>query len=118
MAHISERRLWARFVVLLAIAMAAIYLVPSQARAEYRLEAIAGQCQQKAIGNGIWYQDAYPHSLDLTSGCAQVGVSVVTGTLGAWAYGWRFAYVDLGTMRFDSQFAMRGDEQHLVPAGS
>ena len=104
----------------LAAAVVLLFLALSPAHADLgaRAEVFGGTCSQNAIGEGIWYQSAYPHTLDLSSGCASVGFSVLTGTSDEWSSGWRFAYVDLGTLRFDSRFAMRDDEQHLAPDGS
>ena len=112
----SDSMLWWRFVGLLLVAMLAIFA--SDLRAELRLEALAGQCKQQEIGNGIWYQEQYPHHLDFSSGCASLGLSVLTASRGPWFFGWRLAYVDLGKMRVDSVFTYRDDENRQVYDGS
>jgi len=118
----TRRRFWIHAAALYtsAIALAAFtfLLYPSSARAELRVEALAGQCKQSKIGNGIWYQEQYPHQLDFSSSCANLGLSVLTASRGPWSFGWRLAYVDLGKMRFDSIFTMRDDEQHQLHEGS
>lgn len=127
----AERATWARHWILTALiylgaAIAAgLALYPAAARAELarsalggRLEVLAGQCRQDKIANGIWFQEGYPHSMDFSSNCAQVGFSFLTGSRGAWSFGWRFAYVDLGTMRFDSTFTMHDTEAALGLDGS
>ena len=103
-----------------ATALVLLFLTFSPARADIlpRAEVFGGTCSQEAIGEGVWYQSAYPHTLDLSSGCASVGFSVLTGTHEEWSFGWRFALVDLGTLRFDSKFAMRDVDQPLHPDGS
>ena len=130
--HAATRAPWTRFLIIVVvlyigtvIAGGLALLYSPSARAELslgnlgaRLEMLGGQCKQGKIANGIWFQEQYPHNLDFSSHCAHVGFSFLTESHGPWSFGWRFAYVDLGTMRFDSVFTMRDDEYLLVYDGA
>ena len=91
--------------------------INAQAAEAPRFEAGLGQCKYGAEGNGIWYVEQYPHTLDMTAGCGQLGVSRIERRFGRTGIGWRFAYVDLGVAHVDAVFPMR-DEEHYLPVMS
>lgn len=105
------------WVLLIIGAFVALHLSPAHAGEGVRLELLGGHCKVQPIGSGIWFQREYPHELELTSGCFQISISEILARRGQWGYGLRLGYVDLGTTRMDSEFAVLDQEQHLVPNG-
>lgn len=106
---------WIALAALLALF---VHFKPAHAGEGVRLELIGGQCKVHPIGTGIWFQREYPHTLELASGCFQISISEILMRRGKWGYGLRLGYVDLGTARMDSEFAVLDQEQHLVPNGA
>lgn len=103
----------------LALALVVAYTMPGAARAQVRLEVLGGQCQYGKVGNYVWYNEHYEHSLDMTAACSLVGVSRITGAYGYTHLGWRLAYVNMGSARTNAVFPMLDAEQTTVlPDGS
>lgn len=96
---------------LLLLALAALSSAP--AKADERAELLAGGCQFAPVGEGVWWQSGYQHELDMSSGCGLAAVSWIEQ-----GRGWRLSFVNLGTARFRSVFAMRDEDAALVPDGS
>ncbi len=119
----AMRQFWGLVAKFYALAFAALAVValffplPARAGEGKRLEILGGHCKVQPIGSGIWFQREYPHTLELTSGCFQISISEVLMRRGRWGYGVRLGYVDLGTTRMDSEFAVLDQEQLLVPNG-
>ena len=94
-------------------------ILPLTAVAEWRFEALGGQCSYSKVGNYVWYNEHYQHELDMTGGCALIGVSKVARNQGNLAFGWRIAHVDFGKANTNAVFPMRDDEQiSVLPDGS
>ncbi len=97
---------------------AALFLAPAAATADgIRLEALLGKCQQDAVGDGIWYHSAFPHTVETTSSCYAVGASAITATAGPWAFGIRANYVDLGAITATGIYPMNDHEFASPPSG-
>ena len=94
-------------------------LLAGQVAAESRVEVLGGQCSYGKVGNYVWHNEHYPHTLDLTPGCGLMAISKVEPRTGRTALGWRLAYVDLGTARTNAVFPMLDAEQiSVLPDGS
>lgn len=105
---------------LVLCAAAAALTVSMHARdsaAQLRLEFLGGRCQQDAVGDGIWYHSAFPHTLDTTSTCYAAGASAITATHGPWAFGVRMHYVDLGKITAAGVYPMNDHEFAAPPSG-
>lgn len=117
-----EPKIWPRrreyFWIALAVLLALFaHFRTAHADEGVRLEVLGGQCQVSAIGSGVWYQREYPHDLQLSSACLQIGISEILTQRHGFDLGVRLAYVDLGTARMRSEFAVLDHEQRLVPNG-
>ncbi|MGB7588179.1 MAG: hypothetical protein WBM00_05675, partial [Solirubrobacterales bacterium] len=97
-----------RLILILAL------FLPLSVSAQYRFEALGGECQYGKAGNFIWYNEQYPHALDLTPRCGLLAVSKVTMLENGLQLGWRVAYVDLGSARTNAVFPMHDSEQSLA----
>ena len=93
--------------------------LPTTAQAEgWRFEALGGRCNQTLTGDGVWWNSAYPNDAETSSTCFQVGVSRIETTYRSWDIGWRMAYVDFGTLRWQASYPLLDSEQHTVnPSG-
>jgi hypothetical protein len=108
-------------VALLTITGAVLTLLYSSPRsaAQVRIEVMGGKCHYGKVGNFVWYNEHYQHSLDMSPACGLVGVSKITGAHGYTHLGWRLAYVDMGSARTNAVFPMLDAEQESVlPDGS
>jgi hypothetical protein len=109
----------AAYVLLLIGAFLALHLAPAHAGEGVRLEVLGGQCKLTASGPGVWHNPHYPNTFDLSAGCMQIGLSEILSRKGPWAFGFRLAYVDLGTVKWMATYPMRDDEQFtLKPDGT
>lgn len=105
--------LWTLLLFLVCMA------VWSEARAEgLRFELGAGQCQQNRGGKGSWWNDHYRTFIDLNDRCYQVGFSATPWKWRGNDLGVRFAYVDFGRVRINSEMAARDEDQFSNPDGS
>ena len=103
---------------LLVIVFVLLFSMPAQAQEQPRAELLAGQCRQKPIGSGIWYVDGYPHELTMTSNCGLLSASTILLNGMKYDFGLRVALVQLGTIRVNSVFPMREDENAAHPSGT
>lgn len=78
-----------------------------------RLEVLGGACRYSEVGDGIWWNSKYPHTLDMQDWCGLLGVSSITKRAGSMATGWRLAYTSLGKARVHAVFPMVDAEQAL-----
>lgn len=72
----------------------------TQARAEswFQFEAGIGGTAYNKSGDGIWYQDAFQHKLELTAPAVKFGVTGDLFTRPRWGVAWHADYVWLGTV--------------------
>jgi hypothetical protein len=123
--HAATRAPWARFLILVVVIYIATVitgglalLYSPAARAEPRLEALGGVCDQTRSDKGSWWNDHYETSIDLTTRCYQIGVSDRPWTVATYPAGWRIAYVNLGRITTDSVMAARDEDQFSNPSGA
>lgn len=104
----------------LVLLLAAILALGAyEVRAEgLRLELGRGQCEQNRGGKGSWWNDHYRTFIDLNDGCQQIGFSATPWKWRGNDLGVRFAYVDLGRVRINSEMAARDEDQLSNPDGS
>lgn len=105
-------------IIGIIFAAAVFFAFYSPVKAEgLRLELGQGQCQQNRGGKGSWWNDRYRTFLDLNDKCYQVGLSTTPWRWRGNDVGIRFAYVDLGRVRINSNMAARDDDQLSNPSG-
>ena len=68
----------------------------NHAKADFEINA--GVSKYGLVGSGIWWDENYPHSLDLTNHAFSIGF---TGNISP-KFDWRAGYLDLGKLTTDS----------------
>src|SRR6185369_17668114 len=62
----------------------------------------AGIAHTTTRGNGMWYQDGFPHKLDLNAPTLEIGLSDNFIQRGRWGANWRASYIYLGNVHSDA----------------
>lgn len=79
-----------------AVFSAAVMLAAPIAHAQVRFELGAGMTQYRTIGDGVWYQEAQPHTLNLRAPMVTAGLTGPIYTREKWGIDWHADYVNLG----------------------
>ena len=88
--------------VAVAVAMAGIF---TSAHAEgLRIEAGAGAARYELAPEGSWWYDGFKQDTDLHPGTWHVGLAWFPISRGAWKFGMRGGYADLGIVKATNQF--------------
>lgn len=82
--------------------IAATILAASSVAHAVDIEVAAGVAHYQPRGNMMWYQEGFPHTLNLNAPTFQIGLTDTLWQRGRWGIDWHADYVYLGEMRSDA----------------
>lgn len=82
----------------LAAGMALVLSSSAHAQSWFQFEAGIGGTAYEKGGDGLWYQDAFQHKLELTAPAVKFGITGDLLTRPRWGVAWHADYVWLGTV--------------------